>query len=183
MKPLDIYIETERLIIRNLQVADVTQDYAEWLNNPEINRYLTNSGKIYSIDDCISYVNSFKAESEKALIGIFYRETGLHLGNITLSHIYWHRKAAEIGICVGRKKYHGMGLAAEALKAVIDFCFFSELNMHRLFAATHAPNEASTKLFKRCGFKVEGILRDNDFIDGKYCDACFLGLIREDLQK
>ena len=183
MKPLNIHLETERLIMRNLQVEDVTRDYAEWLNDPEINRYLINSGKIHTMEDCITYVNSFKSKCDKALIGIFNRETGLHLGNITLSHIYWHRKIAEIGICVGRKEYHGKGIASEALKSVIDFCFSPELKMHRLIALTHAPNETSTKLFKRCGFKIEGRLRDNDIIDGKYCDAYFLGLLRSDLEK
>ena len=33
-------IESKRLQLRELNVADVTESYVSWLNNPEINQYL-----------------------------------------------------------------------------------------------------------------------------------------------
>jgi len=173
-----ILIETERLVLRIMQPEDVTGDYADWLNDPAINRYLAGAGNTQTVDSCKTYVASFLERDNGALIGIF-DQNGLHLGNLSISTVFWERKIADIGICLGRKEYQGRGLASEALAALIEFCF-SELGIHRLHAGIHVGNEPSLNLFKRCGFQVEGVLRDHDTVAGEFTDCYTIGMLESD---
>lgn len=53
---MDIRIETENLILRNMHLNDVSQEYVNWLNNPEINKYLSCAVKYQTMKSCLDYV-------------------------------------------------------------------------------------------------------------------------------
>ena len=38
-----IFIKTNRLILKNMEPKEITQDYINWLNDKEFNKYLVNS--------------------------------------------------------------------------------------------------------------------------------------------
>ena len=123
---LAIRIETKRLILRNLKVEDVSEEYVNWLNDPDINRYISTANTIQTNDSCIAYVESFKGRNDVALVGIFLKDENIHIGNLTLSPpIDWHNKRASVGITIGRKEYQGMGYAEEGLNAIKEYCFNS----------------------------------------------------------
>src|SRR3990167_7327418 len=93
--------------LRKLTQDDATQAYCDWLNDPEVNAYLeTKQATIESIQKFIKEKN----ESPMALLlGIFWRETDLHIGNVKLEPII--NNLADIGILVGDKSYWGKGVA------------------------------------------------------------------------
>lgn len=178
---LHIKIETDNLILTTLKVEDVTQDYVNWLNDSEINRFLDiDSGQ--TVQSCLSYVKSFEGRREAALIGIFYKENGLHIGNMTLSPIDWRNKYAWIGISLGRKEYRGRGLAKEALVALTKYCF-EELGFHGLRAGVGTNNKKSISLFSECGFKSEGFLRESGLRNGRFEDSYVFSILENELQK
>ena len=41
-------------------------------------------------------------------------------------------------------------------------------------------NDASEKVFEKVGFKVEGILREHFYLNGKYLDCYRMGLLRSE---
>jgi hypothetical protein len=47
-----IYIKTDRLLFKNLEVEDVTQNYVDWLNNLLVHRYLSCSTAIQTMESC-----------------------------------------------------------------------------------------------------------------------------------
>jgi len=181
VETIRITIETERLILRNMSVNDVSQEYVDWLNDPEINKYLSCANTIQTLESCLAYVQSYEGRDDKALIGIFLKDGALHIGNLTFSSIDWFNRTVTIGISLGRKEYMGKGLAKEALAAIIKYCF-EELNLHRLQAGVHASNTRSLNLFIKSGFKVEGLLRQSSVINGKFQDGYIVSVIEEDFQ-
>jgi len=167
---IDIKIETKCLVLRNLESNDVTQNYVDWLNNPEINKYLSCANTFQTIEACISYVQSYQKRNDATLIGIFLKENGLHIGNLTLSMIDLHNKSVAIGISIGRKEYVGKGLAGEALTAIVRCCF-KQLGFHRIWASINVKNTRSFNLFIKCGFKIEELLRESININGEFQDG------------
>jgi len=165
-----IKIGTERLILKDLKPEDVSQDYVDWLNDPEINRYLSCAGIPQAIETCLDYVRSYERQSDRALIGIFLKENGLHIGNITLSTIDQQNKAAAIGISIGRRECMGKGLAREALSAIVKYCF-EGLGSYRLWAGINVNNTKSLNLYLKCGFKIEELLRGSDNIKDESQDS------------
>lgn len=176
----NIDITTERLVLRNLEPHDITQDYVDWLNDPEVNKYLSHRGSFQTTNSCADYILSFQGKSDCAVIGIFDRLNQDHIGNMTYSRIDWDRKYAVVGIGVGRKAYWGKGFASEAFQSFIQFSF-QQLHLHRLQAHIAAKNIDSLKFFLRNYFKIEGLLRDGEYLDGRWQDAYILGIVETDI--
>lgn len=159
MDDVAINIETERLLLRNLKPEDVSIDYVNWLNDPEVNRYLSCAGKQQTLETCRDYVRSYPG----VLIGIFLKDDNRHIGNLTLSTVDWQKKEAALGISIGRKECMGKGLGKEALKAIVEDCF-RHLGLDRVYAGVHVANTASRNLFTACGFAIDKSLTPDSYI-------------------
>ncbi len=179
-KNLTINIKTDRLILRNVNLDDVSQDYADWLNDSEINKYLSCANTQQTKESCVLYVQSFAGRKDKALIGIFLKNDGLHIGNITFSTIDWHNKSGTVGISLGRKAFMGKGLAKETLISVVKYCF-ERLSLHRIQAGINTENIRSLNLFVKCGFKMEGLLRESNIVNGEFQDSYIVYMLETDI--
>jgi len=173
-----INVETERLILRNLELSDVSQDYANWLNDPEINKYLSCANRFQTVESCLAYVQSYQQRNDMALIGMFLKENGLHIGNLTFSSIDWQAKSVAIGVSIGKKEYMSKGLASESLSALVTYCF-DQMQATRLWAGINVNNTACCNLYKRCGFEIETVLPKSDNINGELQDAYVVSLSKE----
>jgi len=60
--------------LKEFTVDDVNKDYIEWLNNPEINKYLEAKYTVWSHLNATNYVQSFRNNREKYLFGIYTLE-------------------------------------------------------------------------------------------------------------
>ena len=174
---MEVIIETEHLILQNLKLGDVSQKYVNWLNDPEINKYLKPTGASQTMESCLDYVISYEGRDDKALIGIFMKDDGLHIGNVTLSTIDWQNKVGTIGICIGRKEYLGKGFGKEGLSAIVKYCF-QQLGLCRLQAYLSTDNMKSLNLFEKCGFEVEKLLHGTSDIDGRPKDDYIVTITR-----
>lgn len=79
-----------------------------------------------------------------------------------------------LGYHLGRK-FEGMGLMSEALRAAIDHAFYA-LNLHRIMANYVPSNERSARLLAKLGFAVEGLARDYLYLDGRWQDHVLTSL-------
>ena len=52
-------IKTPRLIIKSLQVEDVSNKYIDWLNDIEINQYLEVRFKAQNYESCVSFKSRY----------------------------------------------------------------------------------------------------------------------------
>ncbi len=176
----NIRIKTERLFLRNLQLDDISQDYIDWLNDPEINKYLSSSNSRQTLESCQQYVMSYQQNDDAALIGVFLKDNGVHIGNLTFVATEWRNKTTAIGIAIGRKECMGKGFAVEALSAAAKYCF-ETLGFNRLYARVNVQNIRALGLFLNSGFRIEGILRKSDNIDGEFQDSYMVSLLKTDL--
>jgi RimJ/RimL family protein N-acetyltransferase len=165
--------------VRNLRHADITPAYPDWLNDPEVNRFLE-SREQQTVQSCHDYVESYNGHTGRALFGIFLKEPQLHIGNITFSRIDWERAFAIVGITLGRKELTGRGLAKEAMVGIGENAF-EHLRLHRLQAHVAEKNLRAVRVFEECGFKVEGNLRDGEFMGGKFQAVYVFGILEGEL--
>jgi len=83
---------------------------------------------------------------------------------------------AEIGILIGEKQHHGQGYGKEATSLLIDHAF-NRLNLHKITTGMVLENFPSKKMFEALGFVQEGNLREQFFLNGRYCDSLRYGLL------
>lgn len=99
------------------------------------------------------------------------------VGCCNLSYIDWRLKSAEFGIFLG-KEFRNLGLGKEALKMMCDFGF-KEMGLHKIWCEVFEGN-TSIDLYRRLGFKDEGVLRDNWFHEGKYGNSYVLSVLENE---
>ncbi|MFA3761869.1 GNAT family N-acetyltransferase [Yersinia sp. 2466 StPb PI] len=82
---------------------------------------------------------------------------------------------AEVGYAM-LPSCQGKGFAKESLLAVLAFGF-QQCQFHKMKATVTVGNYASRGLLERCGFQLEGTLRDNYQLGGQWCDDWVLGML------
>ncbi len=102
------------------------------------------------------------------------------IGTALLFNVQEDSGLAEIGYLIGAP-YWRQGYMREAVTAFIDFAF-SSLGLRRLEALVDARNVASNALARRCGFVLEGVLRERWVAAGETPDTHLFGLLRRDWQ-
>ncbi|MBI3929544.1 MAG: GNAT family N-acetyltransferase [Armatimonadetes bacterium] len=105
---------------------------------------------------------------------------GDYLGNIELRDIDPRCGRAEVGIIIGDRQSWTQGYGADALSALCRFAF-RELRFHRLYARVLENNPRAQGLFRKCGFKQEGLARESHFSAGRHWDVILFGLLSDEL--
>ncbi|MBK8686132.1 MAG: GNAT family N-acetyltransferase [Chitinophagaceae bacterium] len=100
------------------------------------------------------------------------------IGYIGLVNIDAENDHAEIGYIL-LPEFQGKGFMHEAMQAVIDFSF-EKLGVHRLSGTVDPENTASSKVLEKCGFKLEGHLREHEIFEGRYLDSLIYGLLNRE---
>ncbi|WP_278279566.1 GNAT family protein [Clostridium sp. DMHC 10] len=57
------------------------------------------------------------------------------------------------------------------------------MNMHKVKLRVFSFNERAIKSYEKCGFKVEGILKDEIFKDGKYYDEVLMAVFEKEFNQ
>ena len=173
-------VEAERLYLRPLGDEDCTQAYADWLNDPEINRYLETRFAVQTPDSVRDFVRLVNAREGEHLFGIFLLAGDRHIGNIKVGPIGTRHPLADISLFIGDRGSWGKGYASEAIR-VLSRHAFDVLGVKKLSASMYAPNFGSYHAFKKAGYREEGRRRRHYMVEDRLCDVIELGLCPEDL--
>ena len=80
---------------------------------------------------------------------------------------------------IGKQELVGKGYAKEATKLLLSYCFL-RLNMNRLYLRVYSDNIKAIKLYQKCGFKIEGTLREALFDSGTFKDLLVMSILRKE---
>jgi RimJ/RimL family protein N-acetyltransferase len=170
-------LESERLIYKPVSMQHLSEEYVEWMNDPEVTRYMESGGN-YTIEKLEEFLKQVE-KKEIMFWGIHLKENGLHLGNIKIDPIQLKHGLGEYGIMMGRKSEWGKGYAAEASRRIIDFCF-EELNLRKITLGVVMDNEGAVRLYKKLGFTLEGVYKRHALYGSKYCDVARMAIFNGD---
>lgn len=144
-------LESDRLLLEPLHCGYSSVKYVNWLNDPEVNKYLESGG-----DYTIEKLHKYLAEQEEKNIlfwAILLKNSKEHIGNIKIDPINELEKSGEYGIMMGEKSEWGKGYAREASLLVINFCFNSR-GMSKITLGVKQENKAAIKLYQNLGFQI-----------------------------
>lgn len=104
------------------------------------------------------------------------------VGVATLVDIDWKNRRAEHGIKLANVETRTKGIGTDTVMAIMRYAF-DELGLHRLDGAWFDFNAASIALYKKCGWKEEGIRREYVFKHGEWRDLTVVGVLESDYRK
>lgn len=149
-------IKTKRLVLRDIQIRDISSEYVAWLNNPETNRHLEVRFTRQDYESVKSYVESKLRDTRNAKhFGIYDQEGQRLVGSVTLPHIDWNHSFADISFVIGYPGVQGHGYATEAVHGVAWY-MFRECGLVKLWGGFYDGHSASEKVFLKNGFQIEG---------------------------
>lgn len=153
----------------------------KWVNDIEITKYLSHIFLYpHTLNTTESFLNSI-LEGNSGIKGfiIAHKTTEEYIGQIDLIKIDWINRIGTLGIVIGSREYLGKGYGTEAIKLIQKFAFNS-LNLNKLDLEVRDYNERAIKCYKKCGFQEEGRIREAFFVDGKYTDTIFMGILKRE---
>jgi RimJ/RimL family protein N-acetyltransferase len=98
-----------------------------------------------------------------------------YIGGCGIQTVNWLARVAIVGIMIGDKEYWGKGYGTDAMKVLIKF-IFEDMNINKIRLSTFSFNERAIRCYKKCGFKVEGVLKAEIFKEGKYYDEVIMSI-------
>lgn len=175
-------IETERLIVRLPEAADVLEIVSYYGNNRE---HLQPFSPTFAPDflDETMWQEQVRIRTREHAAGesfrafLFAREAPDRIaGNLNLTQV--HRGALQscvLGYNLARDE-QGKGYMTEAVKGAVGFAF-ERWRLHRV-TANHMPRNArSAEVLRRCGFQIEGLAPGYLLINGKWEDHVLTSIV------
>lgn len=164
-------IETERMIVRDFNSADVNDLY-EILSDEET---MKNCEPAYSFEKTQKFLEDFCIVNNGAFAAVL-KDSKKVIGYILFKP--WEESVYEIG-WIFNKKYWRQGYAYEACSELIAHGF-RELNVHKVVAEA-IDSQRSVGLMEKLGMKREGVQRSQtkDHL-GNWADLYLYGILQSD---
>lgn len=150
----------------------------KWRNDSSISTFLFSS-EIITLESHRRWFEKYKNLSDRQEFVIYITDRNIPIGTIGLSSIDKINSRAEYGITIGEIEYMGKGYAKEASQLILKYAF-EEINLNKVFLKVFEDNTRAIGMYKKLGFNVDGVLRQDVFKDGIFRNVIEMSLLKEE---
>ena len=183
----DIYIETERLIIKPYCMEDIDDLYKIY-SDEKVMAFIPEGVMSYEwVKNLIKWMVEYCYEKNtpeniiKFGVSVFHKEEKKVIGWCGLCSL--DCKPEDIEIFYGlSSKYWGQGLATEAAMAMLNYGF-DIVGLKRIIAVVRPDNIASKKVIEKMGMKFEKILKVEDPHYSGYDGELYYALTKDEYKR
>lgn len=178
-------IEGNRVRLRPIELENILEDaqnVVSWANNPEVREAL----RFYSFFQGSLTLNRQlyffyrMIESKNDQVFIVETKSGEFLGTCGLHDIDRFNNNLRFGIIIFNKNYLRKGYGKEILNLLLRFSF-ENLGMNKVYLTPRTDNKLAIYIYKRLGFKKEGIMRKEYKVrEGQYIDPLRMSILRDE---
>jgi RimJ/RimL family protein N-acetyltransferase len=168
--------ETKHIYLRPLETVDLDRTL-EWHNSAELYENLCGVFWPVSGHTEAEWIQRVSARSANSItLAICLTKSGEHIGNLYLRDIDWISRHGELHLFIGDAINRGKGQGTQAIRLLLDHAFLT-LGLQRIFLQVLADNERAIRVYEKCGFVTEGVLRKHAFKQGAFKDVILMGCI------
>ncbi len=174
-------LSDDLIYLRKLEASDLDRTWI-WINDPAV--YLK-IGSLVPVSKSaqLKWFERTDQSAEKIIFAICLKEDNTHVGNVSLDSIETRHRTARLSIFIGDTAQRGQSIGSRAIRLLADYAF-AFLNLNRVWCKATAGDERIVRFYEHLGFRIEGVMRQHEFIDGQYVDKAIFGLLRDEfLQK
>ena len=172
----DIWLEdqTVGIYLRKMTVDD-TDNIVRWRNKEEVrSRFLYREP--FTTEGHLEWIKT-KIDTGLAVQMIICTMDDKPVGSVYLRDIDQRDRKAEYGIFIGEESAWGKGYGTAAAKMMLSYGF-EQVSLHKIFLRVLADNVRAIASYEKAGFVREAYLKDEVFLDGKFCDIVLMAIIR-----
>ncbi|MCA0986905.1 GNAT family N-acetyltransferase [Guptibacillus algicola] len=162
---------------------DDMEELFQWRNDEEVSLFAVGNSPLLTHVSREQVENTYETiismnRAENGVFSILDLE-GRIIGIADYRDVNSITRSAVMGITIGDKAYWGKGYGSDAIRAMVRYLFL-QLNLERIQLDTWSGNVRAIRSYEKCGFEVEGRLRQNEYVEGTYYDTVVMGLLRSE---
>lgn len=149
-----------------------------YINDSEVLQYLE-PGIPYpvTLNEELRWFDSISAFKDTYRFAIETVSDSNYIGDCGINSIDWKNRIAGVSIFIGSGAYRGKGYGTEAMQLLISF-IFDQMNVNKVRLFVYSFNERALRSYEKCGFRTEGVMRQEIFRNGEYFDVIAMGILR-----
>ena len=171
------YLIGKKVHLRPLEKEDA-RAIVPWFNDAEVLRTIDRYRPM-SVQQEEEFLAKLPDSATDLLLGIAVAGEGKLVGVTGLHKIDPKNRTAVFGIIVGAKTEWGKGYGTETTWLMAKHGF-EALNLNRITLHVREFNDRGIRAYERVGYRREGLLRQDSFVEGKYHNTIVMGLLREE---
>lgn len=169
-------IEGDHTRLRALRPEDA-QEIQQWHESHE---FTVLDGHIYPPSPAAieQWLHSKSRPSFSDVVFGIEDEGGRLIGYTSLRRAEPEDRSAEFGIALGPANWN-QGYGTDATRTMLRFAFL-EMNLHRVMLRVVDYNPRAKRVYEKCGFQVEGRLREARYNEGEWRDKMVMGILAQE---
>lgn len=172
-----VFLKGNWVTLRPLRKSTDIDQALVWINDEEIRKFISAFQPVSHSEE-EEWFDSIGKKKDSIHFAIEAPD-GTFIGVISLHRINWQSRTAVTGALIGEKQYQGKGYGTDAKMALLKYAF-CELNLRKISSHALEYNARSISYSKKCGYKIEGILKKHIFKGGKYWNEVILSVYKKD---
>jgi RimJ/RimL family protein N-acetyltransferase len=169
-----VFLRGKKTVLRPLLESDIPL-LQKWINDPDVRQFLTCIFPAMEAGerDWLEHIHKNPDKNVVLMIVV----NGQPIGTMGLHGINWKDRVATTGAMIGEKSYWGKGYGTDAKMTLLDYAF-NTLGLRKIVSRVFAFNGRSLAYSLHCGYEIEGRLKRQRFVHGRYWDEIILGLFK-----
>ncbi|GAB2776443.1 GNAT family protein [Amycolatopsis magusensis] len=147
------------------------------LHDPETMR-LTGTHAEFTRDQVRGYLAGRAGVHDRADYAVVRNTDGGYLGEVVLMDLDEDNRSMNFRIALGGHAF-GQGYGTEATRLIVAFGL-DTVGLHRIGLEVYDFNPRARRVYEKCGFVREGVLRDALFWEGEWHDAVQMSILESD---
>lgn len=173
-----MFIYGEKIVLRAVEESDNIM-LLSLINDPDTEMMLGGSSWPVSETEQLKWFERQEQSRDVLRCVVALKDEGKAIGTLILSDINQKDGTAQIHIKMSKDGGRGRGYGTDAVNTLVGYAF-RELRLHCVYANILSYNAASVRLFEKCGFSRDGILRSRVFKGGSFVDVYTYSILKED---
>ncbi|MCX3066814.1 GNAT family N-acetyltransferase [Cetobacterium somerae] len=130
---------------------------------------------LVTIEQQISTIKEINTSKNNIMVLALVNSKIIGIGTISSSK---RKKSEHVGILgiVVSQNYFNNGIGSRIIKYLIDWCKTNKITT-KVSLSVRKDNLKAVALYEKFGFSIEGVLKNETLIDGKYFDILAMGLM------
>ncbi len=176
-----IEIRDGELVLRTLESADAPALFRLIdADRARLGRWLPWVEETRTEEDTVRFIADAADERRRRrslVVGILV--DGTLAGTLGLHYLDWFDRSAELGYWIAAP-LEGRGYVTRAARCMLEVAF-GTAGLHRVVIRCAIDNARSRRVAERLGFRVEGLLREAQWVGGRFLDQHLLALLRHEM--
>ncbi len=156
----------------------VLADYLVGLADPEVTR-LTGTHASFEPAQVEQWLSSRRAQHDRADWAVLRRGDGRFLGEAVLNDLDPENASVNYRIWLAGPQAYGNGYGTEATRLVLDYAL-GTVGLHRVSLGVLDFNPRARRVYEKCGFRLEGRLREAVRWDDGWHDELVMSVLSTD---